>query len=249
MKKIKLILLVIFCAIGMNAFAQRQFYVYINLDVTPTIEEDNQQFYDVCIGDTITFVATEEFINNGEAIQDDSIPDYRFYWMMTEGDHLAYMWYDTIQLGVGRVFKYAFSSGGGYEVKCRAWSSSFIFNSNDNAIRFRVSDAPNISLTSNRQYICADTEVDFEARAIEHEPWIAARSGFIKRELRTIPTPNYYYTGSFIIINEFQNGTRIQTVDDIDHVYLNIEHSRYTPPVFVQLSWGKGAICDSSSDT
>ena len=225
MKKNRLILVVVFCAIGLSTFAQRQFNIYINLDVTPTIEEDNQQFYDVCVGDTITFVATEEFINNGEAIQDDSIPDYRFYWMMTEGDHLAYLWYDTIRLGTGRVFRYAFRSGGGYEVKCRAWSSSFIFNSNDNAIRFRVSDAPNISLTPNRQYICADTEIDFEATAIEHEPWIAARSGFIKRDICYIPQPYHYYEESDFIINEFNSGARIQTIDDIDHVYLNIEHS------------------------
>ncbi|MBO4876099.1 MAG: fibronectin type III domain-containing protein [Bacteroidales bacterium] len=223
MRNIRFFLLMALCTIGLTTFAQRQFNIYIDLNVSPTIEADNQQFYDVCIGDTITFIATEEFINNDNEIQDDSIQNLNFYWMMTKGDNLAYMWYDTIPLGRGRVFKYAFSRGGGYEVKCEAWSSSHICNSNDNAIRFRVSMAPNTYLTTSRQYICRDTEVYFEATEPTQETWTAARSGFVKQG------QSYIGVGvqSSLIINELNNSTRIQTVDDIDHIYLNIEHSYF----------------------
>ena len=84
MRNIRFFLLMALCTIGLTTFAQRQFNIYIDLDVSPTIEADNQQFYDVCIGDTITFIATEEFINNDNEIQDDSIQNLNFYWMMTK---------------------------------------------------------------------------------------------------------------------------------------------------------------------
>lgn len=222
MKNLKIFIAIVFCTMSLSAFTQ-QYTMDISINVEPTIE-NNFAYYDVCAGDTITFSA----IVNGLDNPDDSIQDDFYYWYKVDGRIVPLTPFDTVFLETGRIFNYVFEDGGSYFILCKA-----INNSGDlirsNSLLIRVSMQPTLSVSSDRESIyCIDTEVELTAEAPEPERWQVYRYGATSRynhgyigmgEMPPVTSPNP--------INEFNRTDTIRSGNDIDHVSIKIEHSYF----------------------
>ena len=202
------------------------FSTTINPSVSPTsiVNPDSgatETYYDVCPGTAVSFTANSTFPqNNYQYPQSESTLDYTW--------GVVYMG-DTIELnhtGIGAsTFSYAFPHGGGFYVFCDAADQYSCLNRNINTKRVRVSMQPTWEAVNfSPDSVCPGTEVTFNG-APHVEPW-AYTPPTIIGERFFIPDGNgVCYNSILSLENVFPEGATIQSINDIERIYINVEHS------------------------
>ncbi|MBO7481134.1 MAG: hypothetical protein J6T63_03390, partial [Bacteroidales bacterium] len=212
----------------------QQFYTTITCDIEPTSTETGL-YYDVCKNAPVTFTANNVFLNNNQEYNQSN-------------DNLTYNWIfisrnDTVRLNnAGQTISHSFTESGGYYVMCNAIDSRGCANMETNTVKVRVSIAPTWENTSfSPDSICSGTEVTFTGSP-HAVPWHEEIPNVLG-DMTFLPdgTFNYCYF-SFINFSFFDEAAIINSVDDIDRIYINMEHS-YLGDLSMVLQCPNGQMC------
>lgn len=211
----------------------QQFTTNITVDIEPTSTETGL-YYDVCKNAPVTFTANNVFLNNNQEYNQSD-------------DNLTYNWTiitinDTLRLNnAGQTISHSFAESGGYYVMCDAIDSRGCANREANTIRVRVSIAPtweNISFTPDS--ICSGTEVTFTG-APHVEPWREETPNIVAGPT-ALPDASYICYTTYIFFNFFPPLAVINSVEDIDRIYINMEHS-YLGDLSIMITCPNGQNC------
>ncbi len=214
------------------------FTTIIETDVPQTTNE-GINYANICNGQSITFTATNAFHGNSTYEQNDDILTYD--WTIVTGT------YDTIVMhDAGRQISRTFDTNGGFHIKCQSHDIYNAVNSNDNTIDVQVSIRPQIEATVNQDSICSGSEITLNG-TIHPEQWQSQRPvGGSHYGIDLIPDNGEGYFSppysSSIEIHAHDSLATINSIDDIDHVYMNIEHSNFAD-LSIMLECPNGQKC------
>lgn len=211
----------------------QQFTTNITVDIEPTSTETGL-YYDVCQNAPVTFTANNTFLNNNQEYNQSD-------------DNLTYNWTiitinDTLRLNnAGQTISHSFAESGGYYVMCDAIDSRGCANREANTIKVRVSIAPtweNLHFTPDT--ICSGTEVTFTVSP-HTEPWRDEVPNVIGGAT-FLPDGNNLCYNTSINPSSFDEAAIINSVNDIDRIYINMEHS-YLGDLSMVLQCPNGQMC------
>lgn len=211
----------------------QQFTTTITSSIDPT-DTETGQYYDVCKSTAVEFTANNVFLNNNQEYQQTD-------------DNLTYNWLifsrnDTLRFNdAGRIFSHSFTEGGGYYVMCDAIDSRGCANKEANTVKVRVSIAPtweNLHFTPDT--ICSGTEVAFTVSP-HTEPWRDEVPNVIGGATFLPDGTSECYNTS-INPSSFDEAAIINSVNDIDRIYINMEHS-YLGDLSMVLQCPNGQMC------
>ena len=173
-------------------------------------------YYDICSGRQVQFHATNNFLQNGQH-------DY------TQTDaNLTYTWYiisstpDTVTL-TGQNPSYTFANGGGFYVLCNAKDQSECWNTNSNKKKVRISLHPTFTASFTPDSICPGTEITMTGEP-HVEPWTGIQPPIIAGAT-FLPDGNNTCYSTSLHFNNFNEGQTVTSINDIERIYLNMEHS------------------------
>ena len=173
-------------------------------------------YYDICSGRQVQFHATNNFLQNGQH-------DY------TQTDaNLTYTWYiisstpDTVTL-TGQNPSYTFANGGGFYVLCNAEDGAHCWNTNSNKKKVRVSLLPTFTASFTPDSICPGTEITMTGEP-HVEPWTGIQPPIIAGAT-FLPDGNNTCYNTSLHFDIFDEGQTVTSINDIDRIYLNMEHS------------------------
>ena len=194
----------------------QQFTTTITSSIDPT-DTETGQYYDVCKNTAVEFTAHNVFHNNNQEYEQTD-------------DNLTYNWLifsqnDTSRFNdAGRTFSHSFTESGGYYVLCDAIDSRGCANHELNSVRVRVSIAPTWENTSfTPDTICSGTEVTFTVSP-HTEPWRNETPNVVGGAT-FLPDGNGECYHTSVNFGSFDEAAIINSVDDFDRIYINIEHS------------------------
>jgi len=211
----------------------QQFTTTITSSIDPT-DTETGQYYDVCKSTAVEFTAHNVFLNNNQEYQQTD-------------DNLTYNWLifsrnDTLRFNdAGRIFSHSFTESGGYYVLCDAIDSRGCASHEANTVKVRVSIAPtweNVHFTPDT--ICSGTEVTFTVSP-HVEPWRDEVPNVVGGATFLPDGTNECYNTS-INPSSFDEAAIINSVDDIDRIYINMEHS-YLGDLSILLQCPNGQQC------
>ena len=211
----------------------QQFTTTITSSIDPT-DTETGQYYDVCKNTAVEFTAHNVFLNNNQEYQqtDDNLT---YNWLIfSRNDTLRF--YDA-----GRTFSHTFAESGGYYVMCDAIDGRGCASHEANTVRVRVSIAPtweNVHFTPDT--ICSGTEVTFTISPYA-EPWRDEVPNVVGGATFLPDGTNECYNTS-INPSSFDEAAIINSVDDIDRIYINMEHS-YLGDLSILLQCPNGQQC------
>ena len=204
-------------------------------DITPSVDarvEGGNIYYDVCQNTAVTFT-TNSYNPNTSASYGNVT---RYDWaVVANGSDTT--WFEN----AGPTFTHTFTQGGGYHVLCDATNASGCFNRNINTVNVRVSlTAAWESVTFGPDSVCPGSIVTFtgQPRPVIWEgipPAIIAGQTFL-------PDGNGTCYNTSLSFENFEYGRTIQSIDDIDRIYLNMEHS-YLGDLSIMIQCPNGQNC------
>ena len=199
-----------------------------------------ETFYDVCTDNSVTFTANSLFPNN-------DAPDGGYH---QTASGLNYTWGvvymgDTVltNTGIGgSTFNYTFPHGGGYYVFCDAADDRGCLNRNVNTRRVRVSMQPTWPTVSfSPDTVCPGTLVNFNG-APHVEPWSYEPPAVIAGATFLPDGDGVCYNTALVFEDVFPEGATLTSVNDIERIYLNMEHS-YLGDLSILLQCPNGQSC------
>ena len=199
------------------------FTTIIETDVPQTTNE-GINYANICNGQSITFTATNTFHGNATYEQNDE--NLTYDWIIVTGSHDTIVMYDA-----GRQISRTFDTSGGFRIKCQSHDIYNANNSNDYTIDVQVSVRPQIEATASQDSICSGSEITLTS-TVNPEKWqshIPVRGNYYGTDLIPSNGDGYYssYYSSSIEINAHDSSATINSIDNIDHVYINLEHSNF----------------------
>ena len=224
------------CETPMSQYAESMYFTTtISTDVPQTTNE-GEIYANICQGQSITFTASNTFHDNGIYVHSDESLTYD--WTIITGR------YDTIVLpDAGMQISRTFDTSGGFRVKCQTRDTFNITNSNDNTINVQVSIRPQFEVPTDIDSVCSGTEITLQG--IVHPPQWQSRIplSVSYSGIDLIPdnrgTQNY---SSSIEIHALDTLTTINSSDQIDHIYINMEHS-FLGDLSIMLECPNGQKC------
>jgi len=218
------------------------FQTTITPNVSPTTELNtatgqNETFYDVCNGTSVSFTASTVFNNNG-AQYDQSEGTLTYTWGIINSEH------DTV-FPTGQqpmqTLNYTFTESGGYWIICSAADTRGCLNRNINTRRVRVSLRPTWEGTSfTPDSLCPGDLVNLHGQP-NVAPWEAIPDPIVAGST-FLPDGNSTCYNTSLVFDMFGDGATITSANDIDRVYLNMEHS-YLGDLSMVLQCPNGQMC------
>ncbi len=210
------------------------FQTNVSLNITPTTV-DGDTYYDVCNGTDVTFSAVNTFPNNNQGYQQSDATLTYDWAIISNGSDT------TWHRNAGQNFTHRFNESGGFMILCDPYDDHGCYNREYNLKKIRVSLLPTWEEVSfGPDNICPGTEVSFEGAPTVQEwsmpiPDIIAGTTFL-------PDGNSTCYNTSLEFDMFPAGSSIQSLNDIDHVYLNMEHS-YFGDLSIVLQCPNGQMC------
>ncbi len=215
------------------------FSTVITPSVSPTTELNQatgqyETFYDVCNGTQVSFTASTTFDNNhAQYDQDESTLVYT--WGIINSAN------DTTHPTGGQTLNYTFTESGGFMIICSAADTRGCLNRNINTRKVRVSLRPTWpDVTFGPDSICPGTIVSMHGEP-HIEPWTAIRPPIIAGAT-FLPDGNSTCYNTSLDFDIFADGATITSVNDIDRIYLNMEHS-YLGDLSMVIQCPNGQMC------
>jgi len=215
------------------------FQTTINPSVSPTTELNqatgqNETFYDVCNGTAVSFTASTHFdVSNGDYDQSESTLVYT--WGIINSNN------DTIHPQGGQTLNYTFTESGGFMIICSAADTRGCLNRNINTRKVRVSLRPTWERCSfGPDSICPGTTVSLHGEPTV-APWTAIRPPIIAGAT-FLPDGNSTCYNTSLEFDIFADDARINSINDIERIYLNMEHS-YLGDLSMVLQCPNGQMC------
>ena len=226
------------CETAMSQYVESLYFNFtttIDTDVPQTTSEGGI-YAQICQGQSITFTASNTFHSNYS--YEHSEESLTYDWTIITGR------YDTIVLpNAGRQISRTFDTGGGFRVKCQTSDTHNITNSNDNTINVQVSETPQLEVSTNLDSICSGTEIALTG-IVHPQKW---QAGMLTQNsyssIDYIPDNGgiQNYSSSIEIHSQGTLAT-INSTEQIDHIYINIEHS-YLEDLSIMLECPNGQKC------
>jgi len=201
--------------------ACQRFATEINVEgVTPTVEVNQsnvtETFFDVCPGTQVQFHAVNNFFQNGNNGYTQTDANVTYDWAIINSTQ------DTNRLS-GQNPTYTFNESGGYFVICTARDQQECYNRNSNKTKVRVSVRPTWTANFAPDSVCPGTIVSMSGEphveTWEYEiPDILAGTTFL-------PDGDNTCYNTSLQFDIFEEGRSITSINDIDRIYLNMEHS------------------------
>lgn len=196
--------------------------------ITPSLSattEGTETYYDVCDGTAVNFTASSVFPqNNTDYAQSEATLFYR-WGVVDENEDTVWNANAPGTQGMQN-FSRTFTERGGYIVVCEASDDRNCMNRNVNAKKVRVSIPPTWEdVTFGPDTICPGTQVTFTG-----EPSVVPWSKPIPDRIAGttfLPDGNSTCYSTSLVFDIFADGASITSINDIDHVYLNMEHSYF----------------------
>ena len=212
------------------------FTTIIETDV-PQTTSGGITYANICNGQSITFTATNAFQGNATYEQNDENLTYE--WTIVTGS------YDTIVIhDAGRQISRTFDTSDGFRIKCQSHDIYNVINSNDNTIDVQVSVRPQIEATASQDSICSGSEITLNG-TIHPEQWQSRKpvSGSYSSTDLIDGASTYSLTHiAPLEIHARDSSAILNSIDDIDHVYINLEHS-YFADLSIMLECPNGQKC------
>ena len=224
------------CETPMSQYVESMHFTTTISTNVPQTTSEGKIYANICQGQSITFTASNTFHDNGTYEHSDESLTYD--WTIITGR------YDTIVLpDAGMQISRTFDTSGGFRVKCQTRDTFNIANSNDNTINVQVSISPQFELTVSPDSICSGTEITLHG--IVHQPqWqsqIPTNNSYSGTDLIPDNGGTQNYSSSIEIYAQDTSAT-INSTDQIDHVYINMEHS-YLGDLSIMLECPNGQKC------
>ena len=194
-----------------------------------------ETFYDVCNGTAVSFTASTHFDvpSGGQYEQTESSLVYT--WGIIDSNN------DTIHPQGGQTLNYTFTESGGFVVVCSAADTRGCLNRNINARKVRVSLRPTWpGVSFGPDSICPGATVSLHGEP-HIDPWTAIRPPIIAGAT-FLPDGNSTCYNTSLDFDIFADNARIRTINDIERVYLNMEHS-YLGDLSIVLQCPNGQMC------
>lgn len=224
------------CETQMSQSKESMYFTTIIETDVPQTTSEGITYANICNGQSITFTATNTFHGNATYEQNDE--NLTYDWTIITGS------YDTIVMhDAGRQVSRTFDTSGGFRIKCLSHDTYNSVNSNDNTIDVQVSVRPQIEANASQDSICSGSEITLNG-TIHPEQW-QSRKPVSGRYSSTdlIEGDTYGLTHIAPIEIHAQDSSAIlNSIDDIDHVYINIEHS-YFANLSIMLECPNGQKC------
>ncbi|MCF0207206.1 MAG: proprotein convertase P-domain-containing protein, partial [Bacteroidales bacterium] len=206
--------------------------------ITPTVD-NGVQYFDICSGTGVNFSAQNTFnvpVGDPQHEYDQTDANLTYHWYYIDGGN------DTTRLtGSSQNISINFAEGGGYYVVCDAEDTQGCLNRNVNKRQVRVSMRPDFrGTTFTPDTICPGSPVTFSGRVNAH-PWsmeipeIVAGATFL-------PDGNSTCYSTSLVFDIFADGATITSRDQIERLYLNLEHS-YFGDLSILLECPSGQRC------
>jgi len=209
----------------------------VNPTYAPNAEGQTETYYDVCPGTAVLFTANSDFTqNNTQYAQSESTLDYTW--------GVVYMGDTTLtHTGVGaNTFSYAFPHGGGFYIFCDAADQNSCLNRNPNTKKVRVSVEPTWEQVNfHDDSVCPGTIVTFNG-APSVESWSYEPPAIIAGATFLPDGDDVCYNTALVFEDVFADGATLQSINQIDHIYMNIEHS-YLGDLSMLLQCPNGQSC------
>ena len=224
------------CETPMSQYVESMHFTTTIGTNVPQTTSEGKIYANICQGQSITFTASNTFHDNGNYEHSDESLTYD--WTIITGR------YDTIVLlDAGMQISRTFETSGGFRVKCQTRDTFNITNSNDNTINVQVSIRPQFELSVSPDSICSGTEITLHG--IVHQPqWqsqIPTNNSYSGTDLIPDNGGTQNYSSSIEIYAQDTSAT-INSTDQIDHVYINMEHS-YLGDLSIMLECPNGQKC------
>lgn len=207
-----------FCAAVWCGSMCQQFQTTITPSINPIVEGTNT-YYDVCSGTEINFSATSEFYQNNVqyAQYEDSLT---YDWGVIDTNNDTLWFYDA-----GRNFSHTFTENGAFSVFCNASDTHGCLNNNFNMLRVRVSIPPTWSAVSfYPDSVCSGAQITLIGEP-RPETWYSPMNYNLNTDTLFLPDGTNICYNAIVNFNIFNEGATITSMDDIDRIYLNMEHS------------------------
>jgi gliding motility-associated-like protein len=194
----------------------------------------NETYYDVCNGTAVSFSASTVF-NNNHAQYDQDEGSLVYNWGIIDANN------DTIHPTGGQTLNYTFTESGGFLVICSAADTRGCLNRNINTRKVRVSLRPTWpGVSFGPDSICPGTTVSLHGEP-HVEPWEALRPPIIAGAT-FLPDGNSTCYNTSLDFDIFADDARITSANDIDRIYLNMEHS-YLGDLSMVIQCPNGQMC------
>ena len=193
------------------------FQTVITPSVSPTME-DGETYYDICNGASLSFSTSSVFSQNHQNYdQDESTLIYNWGIISSGNDTL---WFNN----AGQNFSHTFTESGGFLVFCNAIDVNGCINRNINTRKVRVSLLPTWERCSfGPDSVCPGTIVSLHGEP-HVEPWSTEIPQVLSQPM-FIPDGDGTCYNTSLSFDIFADGATITSVNDIDRIYLNMEHS------------------------
>ncbi|MBO7481378.1 MAG: hypothetical protein J6T63_04615, partial [Bacteroidales bacterium] len=215
------------------------FQTTINPSVSPTsffneATGQNETYYDVCNGTAVSFTASTHFdVTGGQYDQSESTLVYT--WGIINSNN------DTVYPDGGQTLNYTFNESGGFMVVCSAADTRGCLNRNINTKKVRVSLRPTWpGVSFGPDSICPGATVSLHGEP-HVDPWTAIRPPIIAGAT-FLPDGNSTCYNTSLDFDIFADGATITSINDIQRVYLNMEHS-YLGDLSMVLQCPNGQMC------
>ncbi|MBN2682870.1 MAG: PKD domain-containing protein [Bacteroidales bacterium] len=173
---------------------------------------DGSYYIDICAGETVTFNAYGNYPENGTSYtQSDATST--FSWNFDDG-----------ATGTGTTVNHTYNTEGGFDVDLTITDITGCINANDIGVRVRVSTTPIFAGTMSNDYSICVGECANLTGVVTPQLWQYPSS---QTWAGTTFLPDgsgvSYTTG--LTFDEFNPGQTVTSINDIDEICLNMEHS------------------------
>jgi len=213
--------------------------MYFTTDIetdVPQTTSDGINYANICNGQSITFTATNTFHGNATYEQNDE--NLTYDWIIVTGSYDTIVMYDA-----GRQISRTFDTSDGFRIKCQSHDIYNVVNSNDYTIDVQVSVRPQIEATTSQDSICSGSEITLTC-TVNPEKWQSQMPVVGSYSSTDLIDGSYYgLTSIFPTEIHAQDSLAIlNSTDDIDHVYINLEHSDFAD-LSIMLECPNGQKC------
>ena len=204
--------------------------------ITPSIDPTIDNTYDVCSGTEINFSASSEFYQNDDqyVMYEDSLT---YDWGIIDTNNDTLWFYNA-----GRNFSFTFTENGSFFVFCNATDTRGYINNNINMLRVRVSIPPTWEDVSfYPDSVCSGDQITLIGD-VHPETWYEPINYNLNTDTLYIVDGYDYCCRTSLYFYLFEEGAIVNSINDIEKIYLNIEHS-YLGDLSIMLECPNGQNC------
>ena len=204
--------------------------------ITPSIEPTVDNTYDICSGTEINFSASSEFYQNDDqyVMYEDSLT---YDWGVIDTNNDTLWFYNA-----GQNFSFTFTENGAFFVFCKASDTNGYINNNFNMLRVRVSIPPTWEDVSfYPDSVCSGDQITLIGD-VHPETWYEPINYNLNTDTLYIVDGYDFCCRTSLYFYLFEEGAIVNSINDIEKIYLNIEHS-YLGDLSIMIECPNGQNC------